>query len=151
MIIALPLHILAALVWVGGMLAVRLILRPSVGALDQPVQLTRWRSVVARLIPCGWVSILVLLATGYGVTLAYFGGFQHLPPYVNVMQGLGIMMALAFAYLFFVPWKRFRGAIDASDWPGAAAQLGRIRGIVTFNLVLGLLVVAVAGGAPYWG
>jgi uncharacterized membrane protein len=71
--------------------------------------------------------------------------------YVQIMQGLGIIMMLAFGHLYFVPWQRFGRALAAKDIPGAAGQLNKIRQIVTFNLALGLIVVVVGATGRYWG
>jgi len=67
------------------------------------------------------------------------------------MEGLGIIMMLAFGHLYFAPWRRFRTAVDAGELAAAAKQLDQIRMIVTFNLVLGLVVVAVGATGRYWG
>jgi uncharacterized membrane protein len=37
------------------------------------------------------------------------------------------------------------------DWVEGGRQLGQIRTIVTINLVLGLIVVAIGGSGRYWG
>lgn len=150
MIIASALHFLAALIWVGGMFFAHQILRPSVAPLDPPVRLAQWRRVFARFFPWVFVSIIVLLASGYTMVFVKFGGFKGLPLYVNIMQGLGIIMMLAFGHLFSAPWKRFRRAVDAGDWTVATAQLTQIRVIVTLNLLLGLIIVAVAASGDYW-
>jgi uncharacterized membrane protein len=67
------------------------------------------------------------------------------------MQGLGILMMLLFLHLYFAPWRRFRMAVARQDWAESARQLGRIRTIVTINLVLGLVVAAIGGSGRYWG
>jgi uncharacterized membrane protein len=67
------------------------------------------------------------------------------------MQGIGLVMMLVFAHLYFAPWRRFRRAVDAADFPSAAKQLDQIRRIVAFNLVLGLVVVVVGASGRYWG
>ena len=89
---------------------------------------------------------MLLLVTGIGMEIL---GVQGL--YVTIMEALGVIMMLAFAHLFFAPWKRFRRAVDASDFPAAAAQLNQIRRIVEFNLALGLIVVVVGATGRYWG
>jgi uncharacterized membrane protein len=66
------------------------------------------------------------------------------------MEALGVIMFLAYGHLFFAPWKRFRRAVDASDFPAAAVQLNQIRHIVELNLVLGLIVVVVGATGRYW-
>ena len=60
-------------------------------------------------------------------------------------------MMLAFGHLYFAPWRRFRVAVDAGELAMAAKQLDQIRMIVTFNLVLGLVVVIVGATGRYWG
>lgn len=149
MIILLPLHVLAVIVWVGGMFFAHQILRPTAGALDAPVRLAQWRRVFARFFPWVGIAVVVLLATGFAMMAMAFGGMGHAPVYVHVMMGLGIIMMLAFGHLVSAPWKRFRRAVDGADWTAAAAQLNQIRGIVTFNLALGIVVVVIAASGPY--
>jgi uncharacterized membrane protein len=151
MIAGLLLHILAAVIWVGGMFFAHQMLRPAAGALDPPVRLGLWRRVFARFFPWVWASIAALLVSGYGMVLFGLGGFKAVGLHVHLMQGLGIIMMLAFAHLFFAPWKRFRTAVDSRDFPTAGTQLTQIRRIVTFNLVLGLLVVVIGATGRYWG
>lgn len=150
MIAGLFFHILAAVVWVGGMFFAHSMLRPALGPLDPPVRLGLWRRVFARFFPAVWVSIVVLLVSGFGM-VAVLGGFGAVGIHVHLMLAIGIVMMMAFAHLYFAPWRRFRRAVDAGDFPAAAAQLAQIRGIVTFNLVLGLLVVVIGATGRYWG
>jgi uncharacterized membrane protein len=151
MAIALLFHILAAVIWVGGMFFAHVLLRPAAAALEPPVRLALFLRVLGNFFPWVWVAIAALLASGYGVMLNRLGGFAHAPVYVNIMQAIGIVMILAFAHLYFAPWPRFRRAADAAQWPVAAANLTQIRHIVLFNLVLGLIVVVVGATGRYWG
>ena len=150
MIVGILFHILAALFWVGGMLFAHAMLRPAALALDPPLRLALWRRVFARFFPAVWVAVVTLLASGYGMVVYGFGGFANLPLYIDVMQGIGIVMILIFAHLFFAPWRRFRRAVDGQDYAAAGAQLTQIRRIVTLNLALGLIVVVVGATGRYW-
>ena len=149
--VALALHILGAVVWVGGMFAAYLCLRPAAGALDPPVRLKLWRAFFAKFLPWVWVAILLLLAGGYWMVATIFGGFAKLPLYINLMQAGGWVMIALFLWLFHGPWLKFKRAVDASDWPAAAANLNRIRQIIAVNLPLGLLVVIVGASGRFWG
>lgn len=151
MIVGLFLHILAAVIWVGGMFFAHQMLRPAAAALDPPQRLPLWQRVFARFFPVVWACIAALLVSGYGMVIWGFGGFGNIGIHIHLMQGIGIVMMLAFAHLYFAPWQRFRRAVDAKDFPGAAAQLNQIRRIVGFNLVLGLIVVVVGATGRYWG
>jgi uncharacterized membrane protein len=151
MVVGLFFHILAAVIWVGGMFFAHQMLRPAVGPLEPAQRLALWRRVFSRFFPWVWACIAALLVTGYGMVIWGFGGFAYIGLHVHVMQGLGIVMILAFAHLYFAPWPRFRAAIDSGDLQGAARQLTLIRRIVTINLVLGLIVVVVGATGRYWG
>ena len=149
--IALILHVLSAVIWVGGMFFALIVLRPAALRLDGPVRLALWARVFERFFAWVWAAIVLLLASGYAMVFAVFGGFRHLALYVQIMQGLGIVMMLAFFHVYFAPWRRFRAALARQDAAAAASQLNQIRWIVTLNLLLGLLVVAIGSSGRYWG
>lgn len=148
---ALTFHILGAVLWVGGMFAAYVCLRPAAGALDAPARLTLWRQFFAKFFPWVWVSIIALLASGYWMLIDSFGGFAHAPLYINLMQTLGLLMVALFVGLFHGPWLKFKRAVDAKDYPTAAVQLNRIRQIIMINMPLGLLVVVIGGTGRFWG
>ena len=150
MVVLLAVHILGAVVWVGGMFFAYMALRPAAGALDPPVRLPLWRRVFERFFLFVWASVAALLVSGYGM-IPLLGGFRGVGLHVHIMQAIGILMMLLFAHLFFAPWARLRRAIDAADWPTAAKNLNAIRLIVGVNLLLGLIVVVVGATGRWWG
>jgi uncharacterized membrane protein len=143
-------HLIAAVVWVGGMFFAHQVLRPAAAVLDAELRLPLWTRVFERFFPWVFTAIVLLLASGYGLVFAVFGGFAGLPVYVNLMQALGIIMMLLFVHLYFAPWRRLRAAVARRDWAEGGRQLGQIRTIVTINLVLGLIVVVIGGSGRYW-
>jgi uncharacterized membrane protein len=149
-ILALTLHILGAVVWVGGMFAIYMCLRPSLPVLEPPQRMRLQRASFQRFFMWVWVAVIFLLASGYWMVLVTFGGFAHLPLYVNLMQAIGWVMILLFLYLFHVPWLRFKRAVDAGDFQTAVAHHVRIRQIVAINLPLGLIVVIIGASGRYW-
>ncbi len=144
------LHILAAMVWVGGMFFAYVVLRPSVGPLEPEARLALWHRVFGRFFPWVWAAIVALLASGYGMLFFYLGGFAHAGGSIHVMQAIGIVMMLLFLHLYFVPWRRFSGAVEGRDFPEAATQLNQIRRIVAINLGLGLLTIIVGASGRFW-
>ena len=149
--LALALHVLGAVVWVGGMFAAYVCLRPAAGVLEPPQRLRLWRNFFAKFFPWVWVAVLLLLASGYWMLVNTFGGFAGAPIYIQLMQGLGWLMIVLFVWLFHGPWLALKRAVDAQDWPAAVPQLGRIRQIIMLNLPLGLIVVIIGGTGRYWG
>ena len=150
LIFLLAIHLLAAIFWVGGMAFAYWVLRPAAGALDPPLRLPLWRRIFEKFLPWVGFAILVLLGSGYVMLANYFGGFAATPTYINVMQGLGWLMVLAYLHLFFAAWKRFRRALDSGALPEAGKALNQIRQIVAINLALGIIVVIVGGTGRYW-
>ncbi|AIZ31964.1 CopD family protein [Pseudomonas parafulva] len=144
---ALPytLHVLAALVWVGGMFFAWLILRPAaVVALEGPARLRLWLEVFRRFFGWVWLAVAVLAISGIGMLHLRFGGFDAAPRHVQVMIGGGIAMFALFMRVQALLLPELRTAVQAEDWASGAAVLGRIRRMVGINLLLGVAVVAVA-------
>jgi uncharacterized membrane protein len=144
------LHVLAVVVWVGGMFFAYVVLRQSAGPLPSETRLALWHRVFRRFFPWVWSSIVVLLASGYAMMFLYFGGFAGAGLYIHVMQGIGIVMTMLFIHLFFVPWRRFSDAMEKRHFPEAAKYLAQIRRVVAANLVLGLLTIIVGASGRFW-
>ncbi len=151
MIVAKGLHVLAAVIWIGGMFFAYMVMRPSVGGIEAPPERLRlWGRVFERFFRWVWVAVVVLLASGYWMVLVELGGFAAVGIDVHIMQGIGLIMILIFLHLYFAPYRRFRRALAAEDFQGAGAALDRIRVIVATNLVLGLALAVVGGTGSYW-
>jgi uncharacterized membrane protein len=148
--LAVVLHILAAVIWVGGMFFAYLGLRPAAGGLEPPARLALWRGVFDRFLPWVWGSVIVLLASGYYLVFAFYGGFDIAGLPVMIMHAVGWVMAVLFAVLYFGPYRTLGAALDGGDMARAADALGGIRRIIAINLPLGLLTVIVAASAHFW-
>ena len=141
---ALLFHLLAAVVWIGGMFFAYLALRPAAARVLQPPQrLALWRETLARFFIWVWVSIAVLYLTGVHMLAAAYG-MRAAPGYVLAMSAIATVMTVIFAYVYFAPFRVLRREVEAQNWPAAGSALNRIRQLVAANLVLGLITVAVA-------
>jgi uncharacterized membrane protein len=149
--VSLILHTISAVVWVGGMFFAHQVLRPAATALEPGPRLMLWSRVLGRFFAWVFAAIVLLLLTGYAMVFGVYGGFGGVGLYVQLMQGIGVLMMLLFFHLYFAPWRRFRSAVARQDWAEGGRQLGQIRTIVTINLVLGVIVVAIGSSGRYWG
>ena len=150
MFIAIPLHILATVIWVGGMFFAYMALRPvAASLLEPPLRLPLWSQVFARFFPWVWAAVIILPATGLWIVFSVFGGFGHVAPYIHIMAAIGILMILLFIHVFFGPYRRMKQALVANDIPEAGRRLGQIRMIIGFNLTLGLIVTVVASAGRF--
>src|SRR5262245_9981924 len=141
--LAFALHILGAVVWVGGMFAIYVCLRPALVTLEPPQRLRLMRVTFQKFFPWVWTAVLLLLASGYSMVFMVFGSFAGAGLHVHLMQGIGWLMIALFVWLFHGPWLAFKRAVDAEDWPSAGTSLDRIRQIISINLPLGLIVVLI--------
>ena len=147
MVIALMLHLLAATVWVGGMFFAYMVLRPMAAAtLEPPLRLTLWTRVFTGFFPWVWFAVISLLLTGYPMMFGMFGTMANTPIFVHLMQAMGLIMMAIFGHVFFAPFRRLKRAVREQDWETGGKQLAQIRRMVGINLVIGLMVVVMAGG-----
>ena len=144
----LAIHILGAVLWVGGMAFALMVLRPSLAVLEPPQRLALHAQVFRRFFLIIWHAMPLLLATGYGMVFGIYSGFGNVNPAVHTMHLLGLIMSAVFVYIVFSPWPAFRKALEAGDRAAAGALADRIRKLITFNLALGLLVVIIAPFGP---
>lgn len=111
MFIAITLHLLAVVIWVGGMFFAYMALRPVAATLlEPPLRLPLWSQTFARFFPWVWVAVILLPVTGYWMILNVFGGFSTLALYIHIMQAVGILMILIFLHVYFAPYKKLRKA-----------------------------------------
>ena len=115
-----------------------MVLRPAVAGLEAGERLAVWRRVLPKFFP--WVagSIVLLVITGIGALLLYYGELFGAGVHIDVMILFAIVMAAFYLYVLVLPWRGFRKAFDRGDFAVAATQLERIRVVVVTNLGLGL-------------
>ena len=143
--VSIVLHLLSAVVWVGGMFFAYMFLRPVAATqLEPPARLTLWVGVFQKFFPFVWLSILFLPLTGYLMIFDIWGSMASTPLYVHIMNGLGIVMILIYLHVYFAPFKRLKEAVIKQDWPEGGRNLNIIRKMVGMNTMIGLLVVIVA-------
>ena len=148
------LHVLAVVVWVGGMFLMHFAVRPVAVAQLPPAQrLPLLADILGRFF--GWVAlaVLVVLATGVAMivgigasagTGAFGEGLRLAHPSVHLMFAVGLVMSLIFVFIRLAPFVRMRAALGAQQLPVAAGHLDLIRRLVATNLVLGIVTIGVA-------
>ncbi|WP_338580080.1 CopD family protein [Pseudomonas sp. ML2-2023-6] len=143
------LHVLAALIWVGGMFFAWMILRPAaITALEGPARLKLWVEVFQRFFVWVWIAVVILPISGVGLLQMRFNGFETAPRYVQIMMGLYIVMVALFIRIQSLQLPELRKAVVAQAWAEGAAVMGRIRRLVGCNLIVGLVLVTIAAARP---
>ena len=133
-------HLAGAILWMGGMGFMLLALRaPLAQQLQPPARLALAAAVLQRFLAMAALSVVVLLASGVYLLLA---GRSGAPLGWHVMAGIALLMALLFGHLYFVPWRRMKVAVAASDWPEAGRRMGQITTLARINFTLGWIAIA---------
>ena len=143
------LHLLAAVLWVGGMFFAHWIVRPAAQPLDIPERVALWSRILAGFFPMVWGLVIVLPLTGYGLAFHFYGGLANLGHHILIMQVLAWIMIAVFLIVYFGPYREMRRAVRQHLFPEAGLYMERIRRAMGLNLTLGLIVVVVAVAGRY--
>jgi uncharacterized membrane protein len=135
------LHLLCAVLWVGGMFFAYVVLRPSLAAIEAPQRMLLHTQVFRKFFLVIWHAMPLIIITGFAM-LGFLGGMANAPWQIYTMLGLGLLMAAVFLAIFFGPYRQFRRTTDRNRM---ASSLDNIRKLIGVNLILGLLTVIVAG------
>jgi uncharacterized membrane protein len=149
MSIAIVLHILFVVIWVGGMFFAYMFLRPVAGTLlEPPIRLQVWSQIFKRFFVWIWIAVILIPVSGHAMIMMT-GGMANVGTHVHIMMVSGYLMIAIFLHVFFAPYKRLKRAVSESNWQEAGRNLNQIRLIVGFNLLLGLFTITVAAGGRY--
>jgi uncharacterized membrane protein len=142
-------HLIAAIVWMGGMTFMLFALRPAALATLEAQPRARLMADVMRRFFLGVALAVVALfftgmhlyTTGFRAARAALGG-GSVPLGWNVMVVLGLVMMLIFGHIYFAGSRKFRRAVAANDWPLATRAAGQVHTLVVVNLTLGWIAIA---------
>lgn len=151
MTITVTLHLLAAVLWVGGMFFAHQMLRPvAAELLEPPLRQRLWVGVFNRFFPVVWGAVITIAATGYWMLFVTFGGMGSAGLYIHIMHATGLLMIAIYCYVYFVPFQGLKRAVAAQLWPEGKKHIDTIRDWVGINTILGLVTIAVAAGGRYF-
>jgi uncharacterized membrane protein len=142
-------HLLAVIVWIGGMVFAHFFLRPAVAALEAPERVRLMHDVLGRFFNAVLVAAGLTLVTGTWMIgrlarqMAQSGVKFNMPIEWMVRALLGVVMLAIFGHIRFALYKRLTRAVTAAAWPAGGAALASIRTWVTVNLAIGVVIVAV--------
>jgi uncharacterized membrane protein len=135
-------HLLAMIVWLGGMFFVLACLRPALTVLDPPpLRLRLMGAVLQRFLAAvAWAAGLMLVS-GVAMMRTVTPPGAAPAPEIATMAGLGVAMIAIFVFVRLWPFRRAQRAIAQGDGPTAAAALNTIRVAVWVNLAIGVAIV----------
>ncbi len=142
-------HVLATILWLGGMFFAHFCLRPAAQTLEPPARIELMHGVLRRFFVFVFVAVVALVASGIWMVgrtarqTVQSGGHFSLPIDWALMVLLGLVMTAIFGYIRLVLFRQLTQAKAAQNWPSAGAVMGSIKTWVAANLALGVATVAI--------
>lgn len=143
------LHLVAAILWMGGMGFMLLALRPAALDIFQPPErMMLMGAAWKRFFPVVLVSIVVLFTTGTNMYNTSFRAIKaatgqgSVPLGWNLMLVLGLVMMAIFAHTYWGLYAKFKRAMAALDWSLAGKFASQVHTRMVVNFVLGWLAIA---------
>ena len=133
------LHLLSAVIWVGGMVAVRGVVHPVLQRIESPEErLGKTLEVTGRLFHWVMPFIVVLVLTATMMVVAVEGHKGDFRLVFMLKEGIWSLMALNFGYMYLLRRQAWRLFL-AGDFPGAKNRVRLLPNILLpINILLGL-------------
>src|SRR5687767_695115 len=107
MAIALFLHVISDVIWIGGMFLAYVCVRPAaIEALEPPQRLRLWTGIFRRFFPWVWAAVILILGSGFFMMNA----LGAVPKFVIIMTVIGVIMSAIFLHIYFAPFGRLKRA-----------------------------------------
>ena len=138
------LHVLGAVIWVGGMIALRFAVHPAIHLLEDPkVRLARVLQIMGGFfnIVLPFIVVLLLTAILMIVGLDFKNGDPSLYTLTHVKEGIWVVMAINFG-LMYQRRRKAQQRFLSGDLEGAKALMVPIqRYQIPVNIFLGVLAI----------
>lgn len=136
------LHVISAVIWVGGMIAIRFAVHYSMQEVDDAkIKLGRTLETLRRFFNMVIPSIIILLATAIIMIIALGFKGTNLYSVVIAKEAIWTIMTLIFVFIF-VKRKQAQKAFDEGKLPEAKEKLLPIANyLIPTNIVLGLIAI----------
>ena len=131
------LHVLSAIIWVGGMIAIRLAVHPSMQTIDDPkIKLGKTLMLMGKFFNIVMPFILILLFTA--VILIFAMGKS---PAIEMKENIWMIMTANFTWMYFKR-RKAQKLFDEGKLPDAKAVVALIpKVLLPLNIVLGLVAL----------
>jgi uncharacterized membrane protein len=142
-------HLLAVVVWIGGMAFTLFCLRPAAAVLEPAPRVILMHAVLARFFAVVTLAAAIVLVSGATmISLAWSAAARaglafNMPLDWYAMVALFGVMLVVFIHIRGALFPRLARAVATARWPDGAAALAAIRWEVTLNLVLGTFVICI--------
>lgn len=136
------LHILSAIIWVGGMIAIRVAVHPTMQSIENPqVKLGKTLEIMGRLFNLVIPFILLLLVTAIIMAIGLNFKGTNLYTTVLIKEGIWTVMSINFIYMYSKRAKAQK-LFNEGALPKAKEQVNKIPNfLLPLNIALGIVAL----------
>ncbi len=136
------LHLLSAIVWIGGMIAIRVAVHPALQSIDDgAMKLGKTLEITGRLFVLVVPFIITLIVTGLMMAISSSGHHGSMKIFFIIKESIWTVMTLNFIYMFIqrrAAWRLFEAKkmLEAKEKVKLIPNL-----LLPINIVLGIVAV----------
>ena len=136
------LHVISAIVWIGGMIVIRFAVHYSMQNIEEPkIRLGRTLENLKRFFSMVIPSIITLLITAIILILALDFKDTELYKFVIAKEIIWFIMTLIFVVIY-IKRDKAQKAFDSGDFLSAKNQLNSLaKYLIPINIFLGIIAV----------
>jgi len=133
------LHVVSAVIWIGGMIAIRVAVHPALQSIDDPkIKLGKTLQIVGRLFNLVIPFILILLVTGVIFELA---GIKT--PLTHAKEAIWTVMTLNFIFMY-IKRAKAQKLFNSGDLAKAKEQVKLLPTLLLpINILLGMAAIMI--------
>ncbi len=131
------LHVLSAIIWIGGMIAIRLAVHPTMQSIDEPkIKLGKTLQLMGKFFNIVMPFIFILLLTAIILIFA-----MEKSPELQMKENIWMVMTANFIWMYSKRYKAQK-LFEKGELPQAKAMVALIpKFLLPLNIVLGLIAL----------
>ncbi len=131
------LHVLSAIIWIGGMIAIRLAVHPTMQSIDEPqIKLGKTLQLMGKFFNIVMPFIFILLLTAIVLIFA-----MEKSPELQIKESIWVIMTANFIWMYTKRYKAQK-LFNRGELPQAKAMVALIpKFLLPLNIVLGLVAL----------
>ncbi len=138
------LHVISGVIWVGGMIAIRIAVHPTLQTIQDPKQkLEKTLMIVGRLFNLVIPFILFLIITGVIFELALGLNKGSTAIYVHIKEAIWTIMTINFIYMYSKRLKAKKLFLQGHTKEAAAKMKNIPNFFLPLNIFLGVVAIGI--------
>ena len=131
------LHVLSAIIWIGGMIAIRLAVHPTMQSIDEPkIKLGKTLQLMGKFFNIVMPFIFILLLTAIILIFA-----MEKSPELQMKENIWMVMTANFIWMYSKRYKAQK-LFEKGELPQAKAMVALIpKFLLPLNICLGLIAL----------